>query len=211
MSTESWFKAVGSLTAGAISQGAISGGHFSGGRLLCGSEQENGRRSARRPHRSIRAEEGRAKQMATKQDTPKLAGPTPGPWVVNYVVDGAFEIQATIEGDTVVIASRGPIPGRHFEFIDNANLIAAAPELLQAAKELREALCAAMRVIAGIDAPTAMGFGAETASQRFVEEVRLAGLADGFGVRCQAIIAKADPSYAEQVKKAEQAVADGVR
>lgn len=53
---------------------------------------------------------------------------TPGPWVVDWVVDGAFQISGTADGDTVVIASRAPLQKRHFEFADNAHLIAAAPD-----------------------------------------------------------------------------------
>ena len=38
MSGESWFKAVGSLTARAIEQDCLLCGNISGGRLLCGGD-----------------------------------------------------------------------------------------------------------------------------------------------------------------------------
>lgn len=67
-----------------------------------------------------------------------MSAHTPGPWEVNYVVDGAFEIQAARDGDPIVIATRAPFRKRHLEFVDNARLIAAAPDLLAACVEAYE-------------------------------------------------------------------------
>lgn len=57
---------------------------------------------------------------------------TPGPWTVDYVIDGGYQVSGTEEGDRVVIAHRNEVPMRHEEFCANAHLIAAAPELLEA-------------------------------------------------------------------------------
>jgi hypothetical protein len=63
-------------------------------------------------------------------------------------------------------------------------------ELVEVARQLREGLCAAMRVIAEIDTGTLIGASSETAQQRFVDEVNLAGLTDGFGARADDVIKK---------------------
>jgi len=57
---------------------------------------------------------------------------TPGPWMLDYVVDGAYAIHGTAAGDQILIATRAPIPRLHEEFVANAHLIAAAPDLLAA-------------------------------------------------------------------------------
>jgi hypothetical protein len=63
-------------------------------------------------------------------------------------------------------------------------------ELLAALKEMREACCAAMRVIAEIDIATKLGIPAADYQQRFLDEAKLAGVSDGFGVRADALIRK---------------------
>lgn len=64
----------------------------------------------------------------------------------------------------------------------------AERELVTALREMREACCAAMRVIAEIDTATRLGLPAETAQQRFVDECHLAGIEDGFGARVDALL-----------------------
>lgn len=64
---------------------------------------------------------------------------TPGPWQVDWVIDGAFQISGTSEGDKCVLAQRASFPERHFEFVGNAHLIAAAPEMKDALKALMTA------------------------------------------------------------------------
>ncbi len=60
---------------------------------------------------------------------------TPGPWNLDYVIDGAFQISGTVRGDACVLATRAPFPSRHFEFAANAHLIAAAPDLYAACQK----------------------------------------------------------------------------
>ncbi len=74
----------------------------------------------------------------------------------------------------------------------NPNLIAAAPDLLEACKELVVAVSAAMRVVADLDAMHQLGVSAETRQQRFADELRSSGVVNGFGVRAKAAIAKAE-------------------
>ena len=65
-------------------------------------------------------------------------------------------------------------------------------ELLAALKEMREACTAAMRVMADLDLAHRLGMDAETRQQRFVDELKMAGVKDGFGVRADQAIAKAE-------------------
>ncbi len=65
---------------------------------------------------------------------------TPGPWSVQFVIDGAFQIMGTEQGDECVIAARNEFPDRHAEFAANARLIAAAPDLLAACKAASNAM-----------------------------------------------------------------------
>jgi hypothetical protein len=70
-----------------------------------------------------------------------------------------------------------------------------APELLATAKELLEACAAAMRVIAEIDTPTRLKdlLGTpESREQALMDELRIAGVGDGFGIRAKAVIAKVE-------------------
>jgi hypothetical protein len=60
---------------------------------------------------------------------------------------------------------------------------AAAPDLLSACKELREALAALMRIVARSDYAMIEAWG---------EDLQRLGIADGFGVRAQYIIDKAE-------------------
>lgn len=82
--------------------------------------------------------------------------------------------------------------------------LADRADLLETAKELREALTAAMRVLAEIDTGTLMGLDRQERMQRFVDEVHLAGLKDGFGVRCQNVIARIDPAWGDALARAER-------
>lgn len=65
----------------------------------------------------------------------------------------------------------------------NAHLIAAAPDLYEALRDMREAVAAMLRVIA-------MHPG--TIAEEFGEEIQRAGVAVGFGTRAQHAIAKAE-------------------
>jgi hypothetical protein len=72
-------------------------------------------------------------------------------------------------------------------------------EVVETARQLREGLCAAMRVIAEIDTWTLLdqaipGIRSETAQQRFVDEVHAIGLKDGFGKRCDDVLKRATES-----------------
>lgn len=69
------------------------------------------------------------------------------------------------------------------------------PELLKTAKELLEACAAALRVIAEIDTPTRLKdlLGTpESREQALMDELRIAGVGDGFGIRAKAVIAKVE-------------------
>jgi len=68
----------------------------------------------------------------------------------------------------------------------------AAPDLLASCRELLAAVAAAMRVIADLDAMKLHGGEADTREQRFAVELRVAGVVNGFGVRAQQAIAKAE-------------------
>lgn len=65
-------------------------------------------------------------------------------------------------------------------------LITAAPELLQSCKELRDACAAMMRVIAAAIPDRA------DILDCFMDECRDAGVVNGFGVRAQRAVAKAE-------------------
>jgi hypothetical protein len=71
---------------------------------------------------------------------PAVSAHTPGPWSVVFVIDGAFQIARDVEGDEIVIASRNEIPRLHDEFAANARLIAAAPDLLAALRDVLDGL-----------------------------------------------------------------------
>ena len=60
--------------------------------------------------------------------------------------------------------------------------------LLASLREMREACCAAMRVIADLDMAKSIGFEAETRQQRFIDECKMVGVANGFGVRADSLI-----------------------
>lgn len=64
-------------------------------------------------------------------------------------------------------------------------------ELLDALKEIREACCAGMRVIAEIDTPTklkALLGTPESRQQAFIDECKVVGVKAGFGVRADSLI-----------------------
>lgn len=104
---------------------------------------------------------------------------TPGPWDAQ----GIYFFADPLVGETI------PLGEMNYKFISfdeakaNARLIAAAPELLASCKELRDALAAAMRVIATSECVFA---GA------FADELAEAAVPSGFGVRAQFAIAKAE-------------------
>ena len=103
--------------------------------------------------------------------------PTPGPWrhMGVYVFGGS--------GDQTVILGRAAYADVSFREAEaNARLIAAAPDLYEALKEMRNACAAAMRVIA-TDA---------LAVTEWEAELRRIGVTDGFGVRANAALAKAE-------------------
>lgn len=138
--------------------------------------------------------------------TEQRAAFTPGPWIVlagadlrdvggEGVADDALIIASITQdrtnhehGKADVICDLWTLgfngegdPARRAEEEANANLIAAAPELLAALKEMREACAAGMRVlhIAGLEEP-------------FLAEARAVGVTDGFGKRADELIAKAE-------------------
>ena len=106
---------------------------------------------------------------------------TPGPWIVKRLegTDRIWGIHAA-NGESIVEADAGCYPPT----LEDAYLIAAAPDLLAACKELRKACAAAMRVMSALaDA---------LPEQRFFEELKNVGIKDGFGKRAQAAVAKAE-------------------
>lgn len=69
-----------------------------------------------------------------------MSNPTPGPWkVAEASTDGGYWIETEAEKYTVV-CGRGDWPHRAAESLANARLIAAAPDLLEAAREAVNAL-----------------------------------------------------------------------
>ena len=63
-------------------------------------------------------------------------------------------------------------------------------ELLSSCRELVDATAAAMRVITYLDSVS--GADSDLRIQAFVDELKACGVADGFGVRAKAAIAKAE-------------------
>jgi hypothetical protein len=113
-----------------------------------------------------------------------------GPWVAGkaawfrgQTVEGGGKIPITAGAAGVVANVYG---------VANAHLIAAAPDLLVSLKELRDAMAAAMRVIADIDAGKFVGLPDDTKYQRLIDECAVAGVVNGFGKRADAAIAKAE-------------------
>lgn len=76
--------------------------------------------------------------------------------------------------------------------IDEHNACPLCVELLASLKECLEVSAAGMRVIARIDAHTLIGDDSATREQAFIDEVTIAGVTDGYGVRAKAAIAKAE-------------------
>ena len=128
------------------------------------------------------------------QDLPQSSsGATPGPWYVQRKYEGSCTIAvmrdfASRMGPAVAV--HGPENWIHRgdagpEMIDaNARLIAAAPDLLDACKEFREACAAAVRVLATMCS--------DAANDAWQQELDRLGISDGFGVRGEAAIAKAE-------------------
>jgi hypothetical protein len=116
-------------------------------------------------------------------------GHTPGPWHFSHgrsnhadSTDGVLGAVETVDGWYVCDVWADCVEEHDYEPEANARLIAAAPDLLAALKEMRDACAAAMRVIARHEGQTG----------EFVLELKGAGVADGFGVRANALIAKAE-------------------
>lgn len=61
-------------------------------------------------------------------------------------------------------------------------------QLFDCLREMREACCAAMRVVADLDMAHSIGMDAETRQQRFIDELHAVGVKDGFGVRADRLI-----------------------
>lgn len=120
---------------------------------------------------------------------------TPGPWVVREEKQQQMQIGdyhyehdvffVDVDGWTamaVVATSGGHVDD---ESRANASLIAAAPGLLAALREMQSACACAMRVIAKHDPDDSM-------TLEFIEELKRANVANGVGVRADAAIAKAE-------------------
>jgi hypothetical protein len=124
--------------------------------------------------------------MSMKASLPEA---TPGPWTARgfHVYGAGVKIAESSSAVSVPVSTTA-----REQAIANARLIAAAPDLLATCKALREAVCGAMRVIADLDTGLLLGASAETRQQRFVDEMHRLGIADGFGVRADAVIAKAE-------------------
>lgn len=134
----------------------------------------------------------------TAAENESRAQHTPGPWRWDRGLDDdetrCFVTQAVSGQAHYVIAEiQNGAPGDCLETeVANARLVAAAPDLLAALKECRDAVTAAMRVVADLDAMRLLGADADTRQARFVDELKVAGVKDGFGVRANAAIAKAE-------------------
>jgi hypothetical protein len=103
---------------------------------------------------------------------------TPGPWI--WIHDTTTLVGVN---NHVVLAIDLP------EFIGDEDkaLLAAAPDLLDSCKELRDALAGAMRVMVG----HACAEG-DALTEDFIAEMARLHIADGIGVRADTIIAKAE-------------------
>jgi len=134
---------------------------------------------------------------------------TPGPWVF----DGEVAVKSapltkaisyttadgtTHHGETGLVALvYACAPDGDFKTgtVDaNARLIAAAPDLYASVRELREAVAAAMRVVADLDTMHLLGASAEARQQRFADELKIAGVANGFGKRADDLLARINGS-----------------
>lgn len=71
-------------------------------------------------------------------------------------------------------------------------------ELLAALIEMRNACTAAMRVVTDLDAAHLLGADAETRQQRFIDELHVSGVKDGFGKRADELIVKAQKIHVLQ-------------
>lgn len=119
---------------------------------------------------------------AEKTTTPTF---TPGPWEIctDRVPAGKvdFVVVESFAYDAIEIVRDAE--GHNDNPLGTAHLIAAAPDLYEALKDMREAVAAMLRVIA-------MHPG--TIAEEFGEEIQRAGVAVGFGTRAQHAIAKAE-------------------
>lgn len=120
-----------------------------------------------------------------------MSAHTPGPW---EVAEPDRNGQAIVRAAEYEVATcwHHCLGSIEKEMEANARLIAAAPELLVALKECRDAVAAAMRVIADIDTGKLLGMEPDTKYQRLIDECAAAGVSNGFGKRADAVIAKAE-------------------
>jgi len=113
---------------------------------------------------------------------------TPGPWkLASRAMRGyrgsVIAVSPKFVAANVAVADL-PDNVREHEAEANARLIIAAPDLLDACQELRDALAAAMRVItAHVDRAALI--------DAFIDETSRLGIRDGIGVRADTVIAQA--------------------
>ncbi len=117
---------------------------------------------------------------------------TPGPWTLEPYGDGSTDEWEIAPIDSAGFADWSREVAIVVSNAHDAHLIAAAPDLLITLKDCREAIAAAMRVIHGIDLANRLGLAADNYEQRLVDEIKAVGVTDGFGVRAEAAIAKAE-------------------
>ena len=119
-----------------------------------------------------------------------MSAHTPGPWTIEESMPGDGHHFIHGADGTCVLC---PDDGWNSNYRDydsrlaNARLIAAAPELLDCCKELRDALAGAMRVM--VAHACAEG---DALTEDFVSEIARLGISDGIGVRADAAIANAE-------------------
>lgn len=110
---------------------------------------------------------------------------TPGPWNVGSLPPAGWRYICDSKGETLAAVAEWDEDGTlHLEFPNakaNARLIAAAPDLLAALKETTDAAEIACRML------KRHGF-----SEEFIRAGHAAGIADNFGERARAAIAKAE-------------------
>ena len=125
-----------------------------------------------------------------------------GGWAVSAHTPGAWSVEPATESTPCHVYANDPngcaadadlVTVADFINTDaDARLIAAAPDLLAALKETLAACSAAMRVIADLDAMHLLDADVVDRQQRFIDECKVSGITNGFGVRVKDAIAKAE-------------------